>query len=146
MFDEVYTVTLQRIWVLELYHYTQIRSFMIIDMMDTISSILSSVLSGLRVYLAEKHIKQDREEATSPFDRVVAAPFWAFYPLFQNKWSSEVFTFMLDASTHITLSMSSVWIRAVQHVSFEIKLVTRILCRSCLPSSFRSSISSLLYF
>ena len=51
------------------------RSFMIIDMMDTISSILSSVLSGLRVYLAKKHIKQDREEATSPFDRVVAAPF-----------------------------------------------------------------------
>jgi hypothetical protein len=48
---------------------------MIIDMMDTISSILSSVLSGLRVYLAEKHIKQDGEESTSPFDRVVAAPF-----------------------------------------------------------------------
>jgi hypothetical protein len=48
---------------------------MMIDMMDTISSILSSVLSGLRVYLAEKHTKQDREEATSPFDRVVAAPF-----------------------------------------------------------------------
>ena len=47
---------------------------MIIDMMDTISSILSSVLSGLRVYLAES-TKQDREEATSPFDRVVAAPF-----------------------------------------------------------------------
>jgi hypothetical protein len=48
---------------------------MIIDMMDTISSILSSVLSGLRVYLAEKHIKQDREEATGPIDRVIAAPF-----------------------------------------------------------------------
>ena len=45
------------------------------DMMDTISSILSSVLSGLRVYLAEKHIKQDQEEATSPSDRIVAAPF-----------------------------------------------------------------------
>jgi hypothetical protein len=44
-------------------------------MMDTISSILSSVLSGLRVYLAEKHIKQDREEATSPSGRIVAAPF-----------------------------------------------------------------------
>jgi len=58
-----------------IFHYTQIRSFMIIDMMDTISSILSSVLSGLRVYLVEKHTKQDREEATSPFDRVVAAPF-----------------------------------------------------------------------
>gem|GEM_PF-1710969 len=58
-----------------MFHYTQIRSFPIIDMMDTISSILSSVLSGMRVYLAEKHIKQDREKATSPFDRVVASPF-----------------------------------------------------------------------
>ena len=50
-------------------------SSQIIDMMDTISSILSSVLSGLRVYLAEKHIKQDQEEATSPSDRIIAAPF-----------------------------------------------------------------------
>ena len=56
-------------------HYTQIRILTIIDMMDTISSILSSVLLGLRVYLAEKHIKQDQEEATSPSDRIVAAPF-----------------------------------------------------------------------
>ena len=58
-----------------IFQYTQIRGFMIIDMVDTISSILSSVLSGLRVYLAEKHIKQDREEATGPIDRVIAAPF-----------------------------------------------------------------------
>jgi hypothetical protein len=58
-----------------MFHYTQIRILTIIDMMDTISSILSSVLSGLRIYLAEKNIKQDLEEATSPSDRIVAAPF-----------------------------------------------------------------------
>jgi hypothetical protein len=58
-----------------MFHYTQIRILTSIDMMDTISSMLSSVLSGLRVYFAEKHIKQDREEATSPSDRIVAAPF-----------------------------------------------------------------------
>lgn len=58
-----------------MYYYTQIQSFTNMHMIDTISSIFSSVISGLRVYLAEKHIKNDREEATSPFDRVVAAPF-----------------------------------------------------------------------
>ena len=58
-----------------MYYYTQIQSFTNIHMIDTISSIFSSVISGLRVYLAEKHIKNDLEEATSPFDKVVAAPF-----------------------------------------------------------------------
>jgi hypothetical protein len=40
-------------------------------MMELFSSMVSYVLSGLRIYLAEKHIKQDREEATSP----IASPF-----------------------------------------------------------------------
>ena len=57
-----------------MFHYTQIRILTSIDMMDTISSMLSSVLSGLRVYFAEKHIKQDLQEAKSPLGRAVAGP------------------------------------------------------------------------
>jgi|SRR5215208_4093342 hypothetical protein len=38
-------------------------------MLELFSSIISSVLTGLRIYLAEKHKKQDKEETTSPFGR-----------------------------------------------------------------------------
>jgi hypothetical protein len=42
-------------------------------MMELFLSGVSCVLSGLKIYLAEKHIKQDLQEAKSPLDETVAA-------------------------------------------------------------------------
>lgn len=43
-------------------------------MMELFLSVVSCVLSGLKTYLAEKHIKQDLQEAKSPLGRTVAGP------------------------------------------------------------------------
>jgi hypothetical protein len=44
-------------------------------MLELFSSLVSYVLSGLKIYLAEKHIKQIKEwKAKGPFGRTVAGP------------------------------------------------------------------------
>jgi hypothetical protein len=42
-------------------------------LMELFVSVVSCVLSRLKIYLAEKHIKQDLQEAKSPLYETVAA-------------------------------------------------------------------------
>jgi len=41
-------------------------------MLELFSSLVSYVLSGLKIYLAEKHIEQDIQVAKDPFVKSVA--------------------------------------------------------------------------
>lgn len=41
-------------------------------MLELFSSLVSYVLSGLKIYLAEKHIKQDLQGVKGPFGKIVA--------------------------------------------------------------------------
>jgi hypothetical protein len=43
-------------------------------MIELFSSVVSYILSGLKIYLAEKQIKQDLQEENGPFGRTVAGP------------------------------------------------------------------------
>ncbi|MGA7541466.1 MAG: hypothetical protein WBW34_00230 [Nitrososphaeraceae archaeon] len=44
-------------------------------MIELFSSVVSYLLSGLRVHQAEKYAKQSKEEATHPFGKTVTGPF-----------------------------------------------------------------------
>jgi hypothetical protein len=43
-------------------------------MIELFSSVVSYILSGLKIYLAEKQMKQDLQEANGPFGRTVVGP------------------------------------------------------------------------
>jgi hypothetical protein len=43
-------------------------------MIELFSSVVSYILSGLKIYLAEKQMKQDPQEANGPFGKTVAGP------------------------------------------------------------------------
>ena len=44
-------------------------------MIELFSSVVSYLLSGLRIHQAEKYAKQSKEEATHPFGKTVTGPF-----------------------------------------------------------------------
>ena len=41
-------------------------------MLELFSSLVSYILSGLKIYLAEKHVKQDLHGVKDPFGKTVA--------------------------------------------------------------------------